>query len=314
MPEEVSPKNKTLTVVLNGLAVLALGLSLTGWLNPPAGVALMGAAVGHWLWEILALRFTARYIASPLHRVLIGMGIFAIIAAACWSPIFKRLHSQEQRMTIASGGTQDSKPAETKPEDKKSTDEKKDIPPTKKKNGKKPKEESAQSPSATAPKEPSAKPPQPNVTVNNAPSGIANSGTIQGNATVNNIGTSREITSKAANEIRASLSGFPKLRVLVSPVPGDGEEMNLVVGIENALSEAGLDVSGGVARYVGASTVVGVLVCPVPSPQDVKAAQLLTDILNRNGVDASINVGNCPPPAFSGYTNILVGSIPPKQQ
>jgi hypothetical protein len=46
------------------------------------------------------------------------MGIFAIIAAACWSPIIKRLRSQEQRTTSASSGTQDSKPAETKPQEK----------------------------------------------------------------------------------------------------------------------------------------------------------------------------------------------------
>lgn len=118
MAEEVSPKNKILTVILNGLAFLAVGLSLTGWLNPPAGVVLMAAAVVYWLWEILSLRFAARYIASPFHRGLIGMGIFAIIAAACWSPIIKRLHSQEQPTTIASSGPQESKPAETKPQEK----------------------------------------------------------------------------------------------------------------------------------------------------------------------------------------------------
>jgi len=205
-------------------------------------------------------------------------------------------------------------PQQPKSEEKKSTDEKKDTPPTKKKSGKKPKEESAQSPNGTAPKEPSTKPPQPNVTVNNAPNGIANSGTIQGNATVNNVTMSREITPKAADEIRVALSGFPKLPVLVSPVPGDGEEMNLVYGIEDALSQAGLDVGGGVAHYIGTTKVVGVMICPRLNPQDVKAAQILADILNRNGVDTSVNTGIAPPPAFPGYTNILVGSIPPKRQ
>jgi hypothetical protein len=207
---------------------------------------------------------------------------------------------------------QDAKPSEAKPEDKKPTDEKKDAPLVKKNNRKKqnlqPKEESAQPPSTTA-----ARPPQPNVTVNHAPNGIANSGTIQGNVTVNNIGTSRTITPKAAAEIRIGLSGFPKLPVLVSPVPGDGEETNLVYRLEDALSGAGLDVGGGVAHYIGANTVVGVLICPRLNPQDVKAAQILADILNRNGVDASVNLGIAPPPAIPGYTNILVGSIPPKQ-
>jgi hypothetical protein len=112
---------------------------------------------------------------------------------------------------------------------------------------------------------------------------------------------------------KGKLVSFPKLPVLVSPVPGDGEEMNLLSGIEKALSEAGLDVGGGVPHSPTAPSLIGVLICPT-NLQDWKAAQLLAEILNRNGVDTRIETGHCPPPAIPISMNILVGSIPPRHQ
>jgi len=53
-------------IVLNGIALFAFGLGMTGWLNPWAGVCFMGIAVVYWVWEI----FTSKTVSEKLPGML----------------------------------------------------------------------------------------------------------------------------------------------------------------------------------------------------------------------------------------------------
>lgn len=41
-----------ITIIVNGVALLAFGLGMTGWLNPWLGVSIMGIAMAYWIWEL----------------------------------------------------------------------------------------------------------------------------------------------------------------------------------------------------------------------------------------------------------------------
>jgi len=87
-----SRKEKVMVILLNGLAIIGVGLALTGWLNPEIGVALIGAGVIYWLWEILTLKFVSTHVTSGWYRAFIGAAVIAAIVAVSWSPTRKRLY------------------------------------------------------------------------------------------------------------------------------------------------------------------------------------------------------------------------------
>jgi type IV secretory pathway TrbD component len=61
-PDQKRTVRDFVTVVLNGIAFLAFGLGMTGWLSPFLGVGVMSIAVFYWAWEISTAPFVTEHL------------------------------------------------------------------------------------------------------------------------------------------------------------------------------------------------------------------------------------------------------------
>lgn len=80
-----NPKRRDfVTIIVNGVALLAFGLAMTGWLNPWLGVVIMGAAFVYWEWEIFTSPKVAQYVPGMLR--FLGAVVLAVIVLAISIP------------------------------------------------------------------------------------------------------------------------------------------------------------------------------------------------------------------------------------
>ena len=96
MAEPIISREKIVTIIFNGIAVIGVGLSVTGWINPVAGVCIMSGAVLYWIWEILTLRAVADQL-SGLYRILIAIGVITILALTLGPLAIKKIHSEQPK-------------------------------------------------------------------------------------------------------------------------------------------------------------------------------------------------------------------------
>jgi len=88
--ENGSFKDKVLTPVLNGLAIVAVGLGLTGWLNPALGLCLIVAGVLYWLYEMLTSK-TVRARFSLKRRWLTGICVALVLGLVSLPPAIRKI-------------------------------------------------------------------------------------------------------------------------------------------------------------------------------------------------------------------------------
>jgi hypothetical protein len=97
MPETAIAANERpslLTIVLNFLAIFAVGLGLTGWLSPVTGVVLMAIAVVYLVWEL----FTANWLKNriePMLRFLFAVFWGCVIAGIFVPRVVSKLRDKQ---------------------------------------------------------------------------------------------------------------------------------------------------------------------------------------------------------------------------
>jgi hypothetical protein len=101
MADSIFSREKLVPVIVNGVAVLAFGAALTGWLSPKLGVLIMAIVPLYWLWEILTSKTVSDTI-SIRNRVLIGGGTIAILAILFGPPAYRKLTIEEPKPLSAS--------------------------------------------------------------------------------------------------------------------------------------------------------------------------------------------------------------------
>jgi hypothetical protein len=94
MADSIFSREKLVPVVINGVAVLAFGAALTGWLHPKLGVLIMAGVPLYWLWEILTSQTVSGRI-SGRHRLLIGVMTIAVLATLFGPPAYRKLSTEE---------------------------------------------------------------------------------------------------------------------------------------------------------------------------------------------------------------------------
>src|ERR1700678_1359357 len=98
MPEQSDSKQQVLAVVINGLAVVGVGLALTGWLNPILGVVLMSSGFLYWIWEL----FTAPFLTDRLDRAIRIMCALILVVLLSWfsgPKVYKKLTEKPETPT-----------------------------------------------------------------------------------------------------------------------------------------------------------------------------------------------------------------------
>lgn len=102
-----------ITIIVNGVALLAFGLGMTGWLNPWLGVSIMGVAVLYWIWELFNAPLAVQSI-PPMLR-FVGAIVLACIVVGISVPrirdkIRKDLEAEkaQQNIVTETSGTKSS--------------------------------------------------------------------------------------------------------------------------------------------------------------------------------------------------------------
>lgn len=101
MPETATAANErpslvtiVLTIVLNFLAIFAVGLSLTGWLAPVPGVVLMAIAVIYLGWELFTANWLKKRI-EPMLRLLFAVFVLCVVASISVPRVVSKLREKQ---------------------------------------------------------------------------------------------------------------------------------------------------------------------------------------------------------------------------